>query len=224
MRNEETKTENLLAVVGDGFGDDDAVGRLIQGTIVRCVDGRWATRDGTTFPPDTRLLALATTTALQRFKDQRRVDEIVKRFGEPLPDVDELNAKIPADEWEEGLDGNPRPPWVKQRVVYLLDPRDASTYTYVNSTVGALIAVERLKERVKWMRTLRGERVVPVVKLDAKSMPTKFGQKMRPEFTIIEWRDFGGLQTTATTPPIERLGQAMTPPSTAEELNDVIRF
>jgi hypothetical protein len=38
------KKENLPAIVenGDGFDDVDANDRLIQGTIVRCVDGVWS--------------------------------------------------------------------------------------------------------------------------------------------------------------------------------------
>ena len=71
------------------------------------------------------------------------------------------------------------------------------------------------------MRALRGEKVVPVVTLDAKPMPTKFGQKMRPEFTIIEWRDLGGLQAT-TVPAIEHLGRPVKPASTEEELDDEV--
>ena len=40
--------------------------------------------------------------------------------------------------------------------------------------------------------TLRGANVVPLVKLDSKPMKTKYGQKLRPEFTILEWRQLGG--------------------------------
>jgi hypothetical protein len=222
---EEAKNENLPTVIADdGFADGSADDRLIQGTIIRCVDGRWTTRDGTAFAPETRLLALAVTQALQHWHDQMPVETIIKHGSEPLPNVDELNAKIPEAEWEDGLDGNPRPPWVKQHVVYLLDPKDASLYTFINSTVGALIAVERLKDKVKWMRALRGAKVVPVVKLDAKQMPTKRGPKMRPEFTVLEWRDLGGLPAATAVPALEHIGQPVAPPSVNEELNDTLPF
>jgi hypothetical protein len=195
---------------------------LIQGTILRCVDGHWTDRDKTPIPPNTPLMALGTAQAAQRWKDNLPIETIVKCPGKPLPDVDELNRKIPKKEWEVGLDGEKRPPWVRQHIVYLLDPVDASLFTFINSTIGASIAVERLKDKVKWMRALRSEKVVPVVKLDAKPMPTKKGMKQRPEFTILEWRDFGGLSAATTVPAIEHLGQPVKPATTAELMYDEI--
>jgi hypothetical protein len=222
MSSEEARSENNLpaVVAGDGFDDTGSDDRLIQGTIIKCVDGHWSAKDDTALPPGMRLIALATAQALQRWQDQMPVETIVKRPGQPLPDVDELNAKIPQKKWEKGLDGKPRPPYSHQYIVYLLNPADASLFTFINNTLGAMIAVERLKDKVKWMRGLRGARVVPVVELSSKLMKTKVGVKQRPEFTIIEWRDFGGLQATA--PAIEHLGQPVEPPSVEEELNDSV--
>ena len=60
------------------------------------------------------------------------------------------------------MDGKPKGPWVLSHIVYLLNSVDASIFTFINSTIGAAIAVDRLKDRVKWMRQLRGEAVVPV--------------------------------------------------------------
>ena len=59
------KTQNdekrLPAVVGDGYDDNgDADDRLIQGTIIRCVDGHWSAKDGTMLSSDLRLVALST--------------------------------------------------------------------------------------------------------------------------------------------------------------------
>jgi hypothetical protein len=73
--------------------------RLIQGVILKCVDGRWTDADGLT----------------------------------------------PS----------------------LLNIDTADTYTYLNYTTGARIAVERLADRFKWMKTIRGSNVVPIVKLSA---------------------------------------------------------
>jgi len=158
------------------------VPRVIQGVILKCVDGRWQDKDGLT-PPDT-LLAMGTA----RWQP---VDTIVETADQPLPDVDDLNAKIPIKEWEKGLDGKPRPPWQVQYVVYLIDPVSGSTWTFINGTVGARIAYERLTDKFRWMRRLRGDNIAPVVKLDSRPMKTSFGQKMRPEFTVLEWRDLG---------------------------------
>ena len=35
---------------GDGFSEADANNRVIQGSIIRCVDGRWLDRDGLPIP------------------------------------------------------------------------------------------------------------------------------------------------------------------------------
>jgi hypothetical protein len=222
MLKDESKKENLPAVMGDGdgFDDVDQNDRLIQGTILRCVDGVWSAKDGTELSSDLRLLAGSTALALQHWEDRLPIETIVKRPGEPLQNVDELNKKIPQKKWEKDTDGNPRPPWVKQYVVYLLDPETAAVFTFINNTKGAEIAVERLKHRVKLMRTLRGNRVVPVVKLDSKPMPTQFGVKQRPEFTILDWRELGGSPSAA--PAIEQIGKPVKPVSLKEEMNDSV--
>jgi hypothetical protein len=165
--------------------------RVIQGVLLKCVDGQWKDGDGLT--PASEMLVIGITRVLQCWKDKDLLDVIVEQPNEPLPDVDGLNAQIPKQEWGLDLNGNPRPPWSLNWVVYLLDPATASTYTFINSTVGARIAVERLEDKVRWMRTLRGANVAPIVKLDARPMKTKVPGvlKQRPEFTVLEWRDLG---------------------------------
>ena len=165
--------------------------RVIQGVILKCNDARWVDKDGLT-PPDT-LLAMGTARCAQYWKEQQPIETVVETEDEPLPDVDELNSRIPKKEWEPGLDGKPRPPWIVQYVVYLIDPVSGSTWTFINSTTGARIAYERLTDKFRWMRRLRGDNIAPVVKPDSRPMKTNFGQKMRPEFTVLEWRDLGSV-------------------------------
>ncbi len=150
------------------------------------------TRDGVAFPPDTKMLAISTAICLQRWPEGERPENIVKQPNKPLPDIDELNAKIPEAEWELGLNGKPEPPWKLCFIVYLVNPVDAGVFTFINSTVGARIAFDRLKTKVVTMRQLRGECVVPLVRLDSKPMKTQCGQKMRPDFAIVDWRQLGG--------------------------------
>jgi hypothetical protein len=215
--NEHASNENLPAVVGDdGFDNADNADRLIQGSIIRCVDGVWSARDGSDLP--SVLIALATTEAVQRWENQKPAETIVRQTGQSLPDINTLNAKIPKKKWEAGLDGQPRAPWVLQYIVYLLDPRDASVFSYINSTAGARIAVRELKDKVAMMRKLRGVNVVPLIELSAKPMKTQFGMKQRPFFKIIDWRDLGGSQTAV--PAIEHAGKPVEPVSTEEFLND----
>ena len=138
----------------------------------------------------------------------------------------------PEGAWELGLNGEPKPPWQLNFVVYLLDVSDASLRTFANSTVGARIAYERLTDRVAWMRSLRGATVLPLVKLDAKPMKTKVGTKQRPEFTIIDWRDMSGAPGVVqqATPraigprPVASIGKPVKAPSASEMIDDEIPF
>jgi hypothetical protein len=102
----------------------------------------------------------------------------------------------------------------------LFDPKDASAYTYINSTTGAMIAVDRLKERVTLMRMARGQQVVPLVSLGSAPMKAKMGMKIRPEFVIEAWRIFGGPAGITKVPALEHLGQPVTPPTAAEIIDD----
>ena len=147
---DETKNENLPTTVNDdGFDDGGDESRIIKGEIARCVDGNWTKRDGSPMPP--KLVVLGVAEAVQRWLDQRPIETITDK---PLPNIDELNDTVPVSEWECGLDGNPRRPYVHQRIVYLLDPSDAAIYTFLNSTTGAKLAVEALKDKVKMMRMI----------------------------------------------------------------------
>jgi hypothetical protein len=151
--------------------------------------------------PDMQWIGLGTAEAIQRWKNNKPVETIKKTPGVPLLDVEGLNAKIPQSEWEMGLDRKPRPPYQHQYLVYLLNPNDASLITYINSTFGALKAVSALKDKVKWMRALRGARVVPIVTLGSKPMPTAFGMKIRPEFVVVEWRELDDGAGESNLPP-----------------------
>jgi hypothetical protein len=192
-------------------------------TFLKCVDGRWSAKDGTELTPSTLLMCVGTDTAIQRFVDGK--PETI--YDKPLPNPDDLNAAIPQDTWEEGLDGNPRPPWAKIFIAFFVNPADAAAYVFSNSTFGARLAVGRLADRVQTMRALRGANVVPIVKLSSTLMPTKFGQKARPEFVVVEWRDLGGgggEPAVIEHKPDDKPGTPVAPVSASEELNDSLPF
>jgi hypothetical protein len=162
--------------------------RLIHGLLSKCNDGQWKDADGLPLP--SKMLVFGIDRVLRCWgADHALLDYVVEQPGEPLPDVDELNRQIPQEEWGSDLNNQPRPPWERCWRVFLLDLETASVYTFINGTTGARIAAERLKDRIKWMREIRGAAVVPIVQLDSRPMKTKFGPKMRPEFTVIEWRE-----------------------------------
>lgn len=202
----------------DDFGAPAADDRIIQGVLAKCVDGNWHDRDKRPVP--SKLLALKTFTIVQLWRNQKPEQTIDGRVSS-LPDVDELNAKIPEREWEKGIDGKPRPPWQRQEVVYLLDEATAQKFTFASGTIGAQIAVEELRDRVLWMRQLRGRKVLPIVELTNKPMKTRHGgSKLRPHFAIAEWRELSAGLAREATPLLEHVK----PPTTAEELNDTIPF
>jgi hypothetical protein len=236
-----------LPVIPNDFDDAGTDDRVIQGQLLKCVDGNWSTRDETPLPEV--LLALSTAHFLQCWKEQKVVETI---RDHPLPSIDDLNAQVPQEEWEEGIDGKPKPPWQHAFIVYLLDPKDASVYTYINSTVGARMAYENLKSRVVMMRKMRGTAVHPVVALGKATFQGKFGPKIRPEFNIVDWRELGGDGAALPSAPVARIehyaapetpadiaaksafapkakpvkfgevmpGKKVKPPSVSEELND----
>ncbi len=181
---------SVPVVVNDSFNDDYGTDeRLRRGSWLKCVDGNW-TENGVPFPPHTQLIAWAVTQALQLWKNGLPVETIYKQAGAPLPSVDDLNANIPREEWEEGLNG-PRAPWSKQYVVYLINAADGSEYTYANNTAGAAAAYEWLTRRTANIRKIRNDpTILPVVTLGNKIMLTRFGQKLRPEFVVQDWRSF----------------------------------
>jgi hypothetical protein len=201
----------------------------IQGTILKCNDGRW--EDTTGITPSGPLLVMAMTRYLRCWHKQQWQDTVGETADEPLPDPDELNSQIPKEEWEPGLDGQPRPPWARYFATYLLDPTTGEVWTHINSTFGARIAFERLQSKFKYMRALRGLNVVPLVELTSAPMKTKFGEKLRPEFRVVEWRDLGG---TGEAPLLDKPhgaeqkpratlpGKKAAEPSVKEELNDSI--
>jgi hypothetical protein len=184
-------SNNLKQYDGEAGGDDGfsaafSADRTIKGTQVVWNDAQhWRDRDGLK-PPD-ELLAVGTDNIVQRWKGG--LPEVIR--NKPLPDPDVLNAAIPVDEWEVGLDGQKRPPWADTAVVYFIDPLTGAFFTFVSSTTGARIGVDHLKESVTGMRMLRGDRVLPLIKLGERPMKTRFGVKSRPHFEIVSWKEAG---------------------------------
>jgi hypothetical protein len=213
-------------------GDDGYDDQPIKGPILKCVDGRWSVRDGTDLKDGEPFLCRGTAVGNQRFIDN--VSELIlKQPGQPLDDPEDLNREIPKDEWEEGLDGKPRPPWQRVYLVYLIRKHDASDMTFINGTSGARIAFNKLTSQIHNKRVLWGVDVAPIVKLSSKPMRTGFGTKMRPDFEIIEFREIrgGGGSAPQIEPPkggsggaAEQIGKPVKPVTIEEELNDSLPF
>jgi hypothetical protein len=216
----------------DGFSDLEPSDRIIQGSFLKFTEqGKWV-EVGLSVPSGLRLLAIETTTVLQRWKDQKVVDVITER---PFPNIDELNEAVPKEEWETDRNGQLRKPYQHTWLLYLLNPATMEKYTFVSSTVGGRIAVSELKDAVAFMRRYREESTLAVVELSSKPMRTRFGERPRPFFKILEWRAAGrGAQSLPTTSPKQIAaapavaaplpGKKVEEPKLEEEMNDLLPF
>jgi hypothetical protein len=225
MTNEVTKT----APREDGFeGFEDRVegddrpegGSVIQGTVVKFTnEATWVTRDEEELPPDRELIATDIIRVVQKWINQLPVETTVLEAGQKFPDLEALNEAAPKTEWAEGPDGKPRGPWQAQYIVHLLDPKTMDRFSYATGTTGGGIAVRDLRDKVQWMRRLRGQNIYPVVTLSDKFMKTRFGGRQRPHFVIVRWIALGGDNVTALpAPPLREVES----PKLAEDLNDEI--
>jgi hypothetical protein len=152
----------------------------------------WRYSDGSLVPPDRDFIASVEDDKIVRWKGPGGgpPDVIVPDAAGNLPSLDELNAKIPQEQWEIGLDGRPRPPWARWHTVALLDPTEPRICSYGNSTLGMRLAVEDLRDRIDLMAVLQGFEALPVVNLTTAPMNTKYGK--RPSFKVLAWRKFRG--------------------------------
>src|SRR5215471_13981330 len=186
--------------------------RVTRGTVARWADTtNWVDRDGLPLPSP--MLVIGYTTILRRWKEHRPED-ITEH---PLPEPAALNAAIPIKEWEVGLDGKPQEPWKLTYVVYLVDLKTGSLFTYANNTFGAMLAYNNLEEKIAVMRMLRGEHVFPIVNLEKRPMKTNYGMKTRPHFHPIDWRSPGGSSGSQLMPqaPTPQISGPSTQPSPA---------
>jgi hypothetical protein len=164
--------------------------RLTRGTAIKWAETTgWLDLAGVK-PPTGPYLLWGVEEGLRHWHNRQIVEE---KITKPLPDLDQLNAAVPTNTWENGPDGKPRPPWSLQHIVYLLDPTGGKFYTHMNSTVGARMMNEELEERWMVMIELRGADVVAVVELSHRAFKTKkWGTKLRPDLHVLEWRRHGG--------------------------------
>src|SRR6516164_6848295 len=116
--------------------------RVSRGTPARWTETTgWRDRDGLPIP-DT-LLVIGYTTVLRRWQN-KKPSYITEH---PLPDPDELNAVIPVEEWENGLDGKPSKPWKTTYVIYMVDLKTTGAlFTYEHDTFGAMLCYTNLEE------------------------------------------------------------------------------
>jgi hypothetical protein len=231
--NEELKNEKLPTTVDariDGFAgfEDEVEGvtqpesrGVIRGTCIKFSnEATWVTSDGEELSSELELIVVDIGRVVQRWKNGQPIETILLAPGQKYPDVNELNAAVPQEEWEEGPDGKPRGPYQAQSIVYLLNGETMDRYTFPTGTTGGAIAVRDLVDRTNWMRRFRGPDVFPVVALADVFMRTRFGGRQRPHFDIKRWVKFGDDGTAlpaAETPLLPDPGAREVKAPTAKE-------
>ena len=206
----------------DGFEDhrEGDEQRVIQGSIVKFTnEGSWVTRDEEELPADQELIATGIIRVLQKWIN-KMPDPDATRILKPGENVDleALNEAAPKSEWTEDPNGK-RGPWQCQYLMYLLDPKTMDRYTFATGTVGGGIAVRDLRDKVTWMRRMRGQNIFAVVTLADKFMKTKFSGRQRPHFVVTRWIALGGDNANALPAPALREIES---PSLAEDLGDEV--
>jgi hypothetical protein len=219
---------------GDGFagyetrsegGDQQQqqTGNVIQGAVVKFTnEANWVTRDGLELSSDLELIAIGVARVVQKWQDQVPVETRILGPGEKFPDLDQLNADTPRGEWGKGPDGQPRGPWQRQHILYLLDPATLDQFSFPTGTTGGTIAIRDLVDKIKFRRQFKGPHLVPVVCLSDKFMQTKFGGRQRPHFLIKHWVTMGNgseeqVLLPAPAAPALAPGQAAAPADESAE-------
>ena len=189
----------------DGWGDaaNEAAEHTIRGKLLKFSDWKWYSGKESTMVPDgTRLVALATAAGWVRWENGKPVEYHMRTPGRRLPDRDELGYDD-QDEWETGLDGEPKDPLQNTRWVYLLDPETAEAFTFTTSSYGGRGAVADLGDQIARMRGVHAD-AVPVVELRAVEMPTKFGRKSKPVFKVVSWKTASGAEPSERQVPAKQ--------------------
>ena len=198
--------------------DQQQTTNVIQGSVLKFTnEASWVTRDGEELSPDLELVPIDVNRVTQKWLNKQRVETIVLEPGQKFPDLEELNNQTPRSEWSDGPDGNPRGPWQNQQILYLLNLKTMTRYSFPTGTVGGGIAIRELVDQIKLMRKFRWPQVYPLVTLSDKFMNTKFGGRQRPHFLVKRWIDLsGGGEKALPAPQPAQLENSIAPELPAE--------
>jgi hypothetical protein len=207
VKHEPTKLVDNFEGWEDGIeGDDRSLGAgIIQGTKIKFSnEAKWLQRDDERDAAE--LVAVDVRRVVQMWgPDGNPINSetIILEPHQMFPDIEAMNAKVPRSKWVEGPDGKMRGPYQASHVLYLLDPQSMDKYTYPTSTVGGRIAIRELRDKIMWMRRLRGPNTYPVILLSDTFMNTRFGGRQRPHFKIVRWVRLGseGSDSVEALPP-----------------------
>jgi hypothetical protein len=197
----ELKNSTALATAGDGFdgysdhveGDESPQPRgIIRGLRLKFSNtAEYELPDGEVIGHGTKLIVTDIIRAVAKWgagKNEPPETTVIPP-GQPFPDVQAMNESVPKDQWRQGPAGL-QGPYQTQQLVVMIEPQAMETYTFVTSAIGGFIAVRELVDKVKTMRRYRGP-VSPIVTVGDRLMKTRFGERRRPHFEIVDWIRMG---------------------------------
>jgi hypothetical protein len=177
----------IAVIDGDGFDiAEPQAGGHIVGKLLKFKNDDFIIDKTVKLPPDRHLVATSVITAWVRWQDGKPIEHRVTKAGMSHPYRDELG-HLDREEWAAGLDGQPADPFKDTRYLLLTDPKTGQQYTFITDSVGGRIAIADLKKQIANVRAAHPG-ALPVVSCTSVMMPTKFGDKPRPDFKIIDWK------------------------------------
>ena len=179
-----------IATRDDGFAVSERSGtNLIKGIITKFADSIYKANKTEVIeqaPQGPVFVVTGVVTAWVHWKAGRPIEHKITQTGQGHPWREDLDDDDKT-EWELGIGGVPKDPWKDTRYVYLINPRSGKTYTFVTDTAGGRQAVGELKDAIMTVRQAQPN-ALPVVQLATGSMKTKYGERPRPSFEIVDWR------------------------------------
>jgi hypothetical protein len=205
-KQEQRQLDGFATYTDEVEGDDRTVStRAKQGVRLKFTnEATWIVAEsGEELPTGLEVIAIDVGREVLKWVDEKIVDSIVLGPGEKFPDIDKLNAQCPETEWREGLGGQPQGPWQAQHILYLLDLKTMTPYWWPTSTIGGVICIRNLVDRVNWMRKYKSENAYAVVEFSDTFMNTRFGGRQRPHLNIKRFEAFRSatLEQAALTKP-----------------------
>jgi hypothetical protein len=182
-------TSNSVAVV-DGFDVDDPSTSPIRGPEVRLKDGSYYAFQDKLDVAGRAYAALDKVRGWQKLEEGCPPEYLMQRPGDPRPP----QPSVPEADWPLNLNGVPEHPWKWTHYLYLLDTETGEISTFSSNTKGGNIAIGNLNDQVSFMRRAQPD-AIPVIALESREMPTKYGTKLRPHFKLLGWRTRGGTES-----------------------------
>jgi hypothetical protein len=156
----------------------------VRGPNIKFDGGAYFTgKEKTPLEDDRKFVVIARAEGWQLLKKECQPEWVMRKDGEPKPE----QPFVEEETWPIGLDGKPQHPWRYTLFVYLLDAATGETFTFSSNSAGGRIGVNELTSQIKYMRNMKPG-AVPIVALESRNFPTKFGKKQRPFFKIEGWK------------------------------------